>query len=72
MSYHQRPHDLRLAIPFEAEALVFGFGGEAYAEARRRAREASSDVLARDWSEVALVIMRRTGKRSSLLARVLQ
>jgi hypothetical protein len=68
MSYHQRPHDLRLAIAFEAEALIAGFGSEAYAEARRRAQEASSDFLARDWSEVALMITRKTGNRSSLLA----
>ena len=70
MSYHQRPHELRLAISFEAEALVSDFGGEAYAEARRRAKEASNDFLARDWSEVALVITRKMGKRSSLLARM--
>ena len=43
MSYHQRPHELRLAISSEAEALFSDFGGEAYAEACRRAREASSD-----------------------------
>jgi hypothetical protein len=64
------PHELRLAISSEAEALISDFGGEAYAEARRRAKEASSDFLARDWSEVALVITRRTGKRASLLARM--
>ena len=72
MSYHQRPHDLRLAISFEAAALISGFGGEAYAEARRRAKEASSDFLARDWSEVALVITRKTGRRAPLLARMFQ
>ena len=70
MSYHQGPHDLRLAIAFEAEALISGFGDEAYAEARRRAQEASSDFLARDWSEVALLVARKTGGRSSLLARM--
>ena len=70
MSYHQRRHDLRLAISFEAEALISDFGGEAYAEARRRAKEASSDFLARDWSEVALVVARKTGRHSSLLARM--
>ena len=32
MSYHQRPHELRLAISSEAEALFSDFGGEAYAE----------------------------------------
>ena len=62
MSYHQGPHDLRLAIAFEAEALISGFGDEAWAEARRRAQEASSDFLARDWSEVALVVDPEDGK----------
>jgi len=70
MSYHKRPHDLRLAISPEAEALISTFGGEAYVEARPRAEEASSDFLARDWSEVALMITRKMGKRSSLLARM--
>jgi hypothetical protein len=70
MSYHQRPHELRLAIASEAEALISSFGDEASVEAHRRAEEASSDFLARDWSEVALVIARKTGKRSSLLARM--
>ena len=65
MSYHQRPHELRLAISAEAEALFSDFGGEAYAEACRRAREASSDSLARDWSVVAATIVRRSGRRSS-------
>jgi hypothetical protein len=69
MSHHQRPHALRLAISSEAEALISD-GCEAYVEARRRAEEASSDPLARDWSEVALVITCKTGKRSSLLARM--
>ena len=53
MSYHQRPHELQLAISSEAEALISDFGGEAHAEACRRASEASSDSLARDWSFVA-------------------
>ena len=70
MSYHQGPHDLRLAIALEAETLILGFGDEAWAEARRRAQEANSDFLARDWSEVALMVTRKTGNRSSLLARM--
>jgi hypothetical protein len=59
MSYHQRPHELRLAISSEVEALFSDFGGEAYAEACRRASEASSVVAA--------TIARRSGRRSSLL-----
>jgi hypothetical protein len=39
VSYQQRPHELRLAISPEAEALISDFGGEAYAEACRRAEE---------------------------------
>jgi hypothetical protein len=67
MSYHQRPHELRLAISSEAEALISDFGGNAYVEACRRASEASSDSLARDWSVVAATIARRSGRRSSVL-----
>jgi len=70
MSYHHRPHELRLAISFEAEALMSSFGDEAYGEARRRAEEASNPFLARDWSEVALTVIRKTAKRSSLLGRM--
>ena len=67
MSYHQWPHELRLAISSEAEALFSDFGGEAYAEACRRASEASNDSLARDWSVVAATIARWSGRRSSVL-----
>ena len=67
MSYHPRPHELRLAISSEAEALISDLGGDAYAEACRRASEASSDSLARDWSIVAATIVRRSGMRSSVL-----
>jgi hypothetical protein len=68
MSYHQRPRELRLAISSEAEALFSDFGGEAYAEACRRASEASSDSLARDWSVVAATIARTSGRRLSALS----
>jgi hypothetical protein len=67
MSYHQGPHELRRAISSEAEALLSDFGGDAYAEACRRAREASNDSLARDWTIVAATIARRSGWRSSVL-----
>ena len=70
MSYHQRPHELRLAISSEAEALMISFGDQAYAAARLRAEEASSDFLARDWNEVAYVVARKTRKRPTLLAHV--
>jgi hypothetical protein len=48
MSYHHRPHELRLAISSEVDALISDFGDQAYAEACRRAEEASNDSLARD------------------------
>ena len=67
MSYHQRPHELRLAISSDTETLISDFGGDAYAEACRRAGEASDDSLARDWNVVAATIARRSGRRSSLL-----
>jgi hypothetical protein len=67
VSYHQRPRELRLAISSETEALFSDFGSEAYAEACRRATEASSESLARDWSVVAATIARRSGRRSSVL-----
>ena len=70
MSCHPRPHELRLAISTEAEALMIAFGDQAYAEARLRAEEASSDLLARDWKEVAHVVARKTRKRPTLLAHV--
>ena len=41
----KRPHELRLAISSEAEALISDFGGDAYAEACRRAGEASLMIL---------------------------
>jgi hypothetical protein len=67
MPYHQRPHELRLAISSEAQALISDFGGDAYVEACQRAGEASNDSLARDWRVVAAAIARRSGMRSSVL-----
>jgi hypothetical protein len=67
MSYHQRTHELRLAISSETEALISDFGGDAYAEACRRAREASNDSFTRDRSVVEATIARRSGWRSSVL-----
>jgi hypothetical protein len=61
MSNHYRPHELRLAK-------ISDLGSEAYAVARKRAEQANSDILPRDWSVVAIVISRRTAKRSSPFA----
>ena len=46
-------------------------GAEGYWVALRRAEEASSEEMARDWSGVANVIARRTRKAHSLPATVL-
>jgi hypothetical protein len=63
MSTRQRSHELRLGIDFEAEALILGLGAGAYAVACRRAEEASSQMMVRDWSSVAGAIARKTRKR---------
>ena len=49
-----------------AGALIGEFGVEAYAEARRRQREANSVGAAREWRRVASVIARRTPGRLAL------
>jgi hypothetical protein len=49
-----------------AGALMDEFGDEAYAEARRREREANRDETAGDWRRVALVVARRTPRRVAL------
>jgi hypothetical protein len=56
---------LRLGIRVEAEALLSGLGVDAYREARRRAQEASSDAMARDWNSVALAVARKTKKNAA-------
>jgi len=68
MLYRERPRRLRLEIELEANALMLNSGAEAYSVACQRAREASSDEMANDWSGVAAAISRRTEKRPSLLA----
>jgi hypothetical protein len=48
-----------------AGALMRDFGDEAYAEARRREREAPGEERARDWRRVALVVAHRTRRQGS-------
>ena len=45
----------------EAEALICELGVDAYPEARRKEHEASSDIIAKDWGRVALVVAKRAG-----------
>ena len=70
MAHRQTLRPLRLGIDHEARALMSVMGAEAYWVARRRAEEASSDAMARDWSGVANAIARRS-RRATLLAAVL-
>jgi hypothetical protein len=63
----ERPRGVRLGIEVEADALLPTSGMGAYSIALKRAEEASSDEMARDWSVVAATIARRSGTRASLL-----
>jgi hypothetical protein len=49
-------------VEAEANVLTFGFGANAYSEARRREHVASSDSMARKWNQVALAVARRAGQ----------
>jgi hypothetical protein len=67
MLQRERPRGVRLGIELEAEALLSISGVQAYSIALKRAEEASSDEMARDWSVVAATIAGRSGRRASLL-----
>ena len=67
MLQRERPRGVRLGIEFEADALLSISGTQAYSIALKRAEEASSEEMARDWSVVAATVARKSGARSSLL-----
>ena len=67
MLKRERPRGVRLGIDFEADALLSKSGVQAYSIALKRAEEASSEEMARDWSVVAATVARKSGVRSSLL-----
>ena len=67
MSKRERPRAVRLGIDLEADALLSMSGVQAYSIALKRAEEASSEEIARDWSVVAATVARKSGVRSSLL-----
>ena len=67
MLQRERPRRVRLGIELEADALLSISGAQAYSIALKRAKEASSDEIARDWSVVAATVARKSGVRSSLL-----
>ena len=67
MLQRERPRRVRLGIELEADALLSISGAQACSIALKRAEEASSDEMARDWSVVAETVARKSGVRSSLL-----
>jgi hypothetical protein len=67
MLQRERPRKVRLGIELEADALLSISGAQAYSIALKRAEEASSDEMARDWSVIAATVARKSGARSSLL-----
>ena len=66
MLQRERPRRVRLGIELEADALLSTSGAQPYSIALKRAEEASSDEMARDWSVVAATVARKSGVRSSL------
>jgi hypothetical protein len=71
MFQRERPRKVRLGIKLEADALLSMSTAQAYSMALKRAEEASSDEMARDWSVVAATVARKSGLRSSLLDALL-
>ena len=67
MFKRELPRKVRLGIELEADALLSVSAAQAYSIALKRAKEASSDEMARDWSVVAATVARKSGARSSLL-----
>jgi hypothetical protein len=67
MLQREPPRRVRLGIELEADALLSISRAQAYSIALKRAEEASSDEMARDWSVVAATVARKSGARSSLL-----
>ena len=63
----ERQRGVRLGIELEADALLSISGVQAYSNGLKRAEEASSDEMVRDWSVVAATVARKSGVRSSLL-----
>jgi hypothetical protein len=50
----------------EAEALICDFGDEAYSEARRREREASSEEIVQNWTRIALTVDHKMRRRADI------
>ena len=67
MLQRERQRRVRLGVELEADALLSISGVQAYSIALKRAEEATSDEMVRDWSVVAATVARKSGVRSSLL-----
>jgi hypothetical protein len=67
MLQREQQRRVRLGIELEADALLSISGVQAYSIALKRAEEASSDEMVRDWNVVAATVARKSGVRSSLL-----
>ena len=67
MLQRERQRRVRLGVELEADALLSISGVQAYSIDLKRAEEASSDEMVRDWSVVAATVARKSGVRSSLL-----
>lgn len=67
----QHSRGVRLGVDHEASALIASFGSEAFSAACLRAEEASSDEMARGWTEVAETIARRMRRRHGLIASMM-
>ena len=70
MSHQQQSPSLRLAVDYEASALISVWGSEAHSIALQRAEEASSDQFMKDWDSVALAIKRKSGTRPARLSHL--
>ena len=62
----RRRRETAKLVEAEAEEIIQAYAVEAYAEARRREREARTEDEAKNWSRVALAIARKTSKRVGL------
>ncbi len=63
LSWLRRRRERAERTEAEAEALLRAHGVEAYSEARRREREASSITMAQTWDRIALAIAHKMDKR---------
>lgn len=66
LSWLMRRRERRALIAAEADSLISDLGVEAYAEARRRERDANDFATARFWSRTASAIARKIAEQVGL------